>query len=178
MSTEKSVIKAAAIYEVGASVDDKLEAARKEQQQLLGQRAAFSAGHRMVLQLHQAVDAEIVDGKLDLTQAELAKKWVTRASAVLQNMGLKAEASTLTTQGKVEALESVVVDLKRRHHTEMERVNALPPPEQSLASRLEGEHPGPPLKEARAQEPIPESVPEVEAPPPPARIKRKYTKHK
>lgn len=152
MTAEKAAIRATALHEVGVAVDDRLEAAKREQQQLLGQKAAFATGLKLVHQLMAAVDAEIADGKLDLPQGELAKRWVARAGGVLQNLGLRADGLLLTGQGRVEELTALVADLKRRHGAEEARANA---PQEAPEARQVGQHPGPTLKEERAVEPDP-----------------------
>lgn len=152
MGAEKAAIKAATIHEVGAAVDDRLEAARREQQQLLGQKMAFASGVRMVQQLHSNVDAEVTAGRMDLPQAAVAKLWVSRSMEVLRSLGLKADAMSMQHQGKVEALEGVVADLGRRYGVEKTRAEAPDTPPEGATSRQEGEHPGPGPKAVRMAE--------------------------
>lgn len=175
MTAEKAEIRATALHEVGVALDDRLEATKREQQQLAGQKAAFGLGAKLVQQLMPAVDAEVADGKLDLVQAELAKRWIARAGGVLQNLALRADSALLTGQGRVEALTAAVEDLRRRHEAEAGKAAR---PQEAPGARQEGQHPGPALKEARTAEASPETAqaPQAAVAPAKPRKRKKVTR--
>lgn len=168
MTTEKSELRAAVFHDVGTALDDRLEKALEELHQLRGAAEGIRTGAVAVTKLHGNVDAEVNEGHLDLAQAELAKKWVTRAAGVLSNLALGADGRVLAKQGAIDALRAAVGMVKTKYDQEVALAHPVAPQPGSPDDR----HPGPPLRVVRlaeeAAERAAQAAPQDAVPSPPA----------
>lgn len=113
MSVEKAELRAAAIHDAGARVDDLLEASRVAMFRAEGSASALQQSVEIVRQLHAHVDREIEAGTLDLERAAVAKQWVTNAVVILEQLSRNAAASCSTQRGHSAGIEAAVDLLKR-----------------------------------------------------------------
>lgn len=98
--------------EVGARVEDALEAAQREFHNLESRKVAFHEGARAVEALMASVDKDIDEGKMELPVAEAVKRYLTRGVNALQNMSQQAQNFTIAQAGKVQGLQQTVSLLK------------------------------------------------------------------
>lgn len=155
----KHEVKVLTYHELGMKLDDQLDAAKAEQSSFEGSKKAFALGRAKVEELTAHIDKDVRDGTLDLEQSTLAKRWVLRAVAVLQNLGIQAEVQGYQAQGKVMALTQAVNHTKVLHDQEKSLLDAAIAAESQSsvetvdsgrpAVRAMGEHPGNPLADRR-----------------------------
>lgn len=185
MSKLKSEVKAATLHEVGMKLDDVLEAAERELHTLEGGKQALHMGQKKVEQHLANVDRDVQEGKLDLEQATLIKRWVTQCVHILENLALQAEVQMYQAQGKVVGAKHVVAVAKSLYDREKAHLDALSQAEvrtEALVAlepaegrqRVVGTHPGDPLAARRAEAAVAkaaEAVKPAEAVAPPAEVK-------
>jgi len=152
MTVEKSQLRAAAFLETGNLLDDRLESAAAAVHIARGEKSGIVLAGRAVEGLVKAVDGEVEAGHLDLTQADLAKKWLVRVGGALQNLALGADARIAQAMGAEAALRGAVALVKARFDAEEAKGR-------SLAEDPAGGHPGPTVKQLRQQD-IPQPDPE------------------
>jgi hypothetical protein len=172
MKKIKHEVKVLTYHEMGVKLDDQLEAAKLEYSSLDGSKKAFAFGKSKVEELTAHIDKDTRDGTLDVEQSTLAKRWVLRAVAVLQNLGVQSEVQSYQAQGKIIALEKSVGIVKTLHDNEKALLDSVVALEKAVAdgtvevedlrrpvARSVGDHPGDPLADRREET---ASVPEVE----------------
>lgn len=118
-------LRAAVMSEVGGRLDDSREVAVGENKQFEGAVAALAHTERQVEALCKDVDREIDDGRLDLEQAALAKKWIARAAGVVFSNRTMADNRRLMAAGKVAALDVELKVLKQRVEAERARMSMV-----------------------------------------------------
>jgi len=176
----KHEIKALTYHEVGVKLDDQLEIAEREQSELAGARTAFTAAKTAVEGLTANIDKDIKEGTLSMEEGDLAKRWVLRGAAILQNLGIQAEVQKYQAQGKVIALRQVVKVAKSLYDSEKQSLDEAVKLEEGTAEEIDprrpdaralGQHPGNPLANRRDEASEAPETSEDEAPlsePPPA----------
>lgn len=152
-----SEIKMLMAQDIGCKMDDMLEGAKKEVATYDGSKQALGYAHSKVSEHLKYIDKDVEEGKLDLEQAALVKKYFMQALGILQNLCTAADVQRITAQGKVAAFEASVKTMKTAHDIEKARLEASKAPvpegaEDMLAaarSRPDGVHPGDPLAARR-----------------------------
>lgn len=151
MSAEKADQRGAAAAEIGAKLDDFLEAAVKEGCRYEGAQQALARGAEAVDGLLAHVDRDVTEEKLELPVAQAIKNYLVKASGVLRNLAADAEIRKYRHQGKIEALEAAVGVAKVFYDAERARAVAIRSGAANGVSRVVGVHPGDPLAERRAE---------------------------
>jgi hypothetical protein len=118
----KSEVKIAAAQDIGVRLDDLLEQARTEVAQMNGAQTGMNEGARAVAKLLTAVDSDIDNGVMDLQQAQMAKLYVNRAIAVLENLARHMGNLVLAANGKVTAFDKAVASVKTYQDAEQVRL--------------------------------------------------------
>jgi hypothetical protein len=178
MSIEKSEIKVVAAHEIGCRLDDALEASTKDLYRLEGAVTAFKQAAQAVEGLAKHIDKEMDEGKFDLEQAKIIKRYVERAHQMMTNLGIQSDANRVAQTGKVSGMQQAVQLAKQFRDAEESKAQTLRVAYEKLQSgedpgrRSMGLHPGMTIKEQRlaeqvsqapAQEPVsqaPEAAPE------------------
>lgn len=173
MSELKLEIRRQTAQDIGARVDDRLEAMKLEQARAQGAHEMALQLQRQVEALHAHVDKEIdADQYPDLKFASIIKQWVTRASAVCGSGAQSAANSVLVAKGKVQAVEDVLKIIASLHQDAAKRLALLqqatsdeegpppPPPWPGVPSpqRVDGERPRESIRTRREREEAAEST--------------------
>lgn len=170
MSLMKSEIKASTTFDIGERIDEKLEAARGMVHYATGGAAGLRQGSKLLEGLFEHVKKDIEAGLLDKTEGEPLKvaehvnRYIKRCMGVLENLATAADINVVRNQGKVEALEVVVKELKRNYDDETQRAAAQRASEGSadvlpIRGRADGVHPGMSLADRRKAEEAGENAP-------------------
>jgi hypothetical protein len=150
-------------HDIGSTLEDGKDAAEKELTRLLGIPPVLDQAAKLVEDLCQGVNKDIDDGNVPggdpLEVGAYAKKYIFLAKAVLTSASDRAEKATLRAQGRLEAMETVVKNIKKMHdeekrklQAELARLEALGKDDGKVVGirdRAPGQHPGPSLKEQR-----------------------------
>lgn len=120
MTVEKSELRAAALYEVGVRIDDFFEASQTAASNAEGAATALQQAAEVVKQLHEHVDRELAAGTIaDLSQAEVAKLWVTRSVLVLEQLAANASLQKTMQKGFSQGVQRTVLFVKHAHEQEL-----------------------------------------------------------
>lgn len=176
MSKLKHEIKAAALHEMGMKLEDVLDAAKMELAKFRGVQEANKELMQKVEDLCTHVDNDLKAGVFDIATAGHVKKYILRAVEVVRNLGIQAEISAYTAQGRIQGTQKTIALTKAMFDAERASIVAMEKVEKAIADgedlrpheRVSGVHPGNPLADrVRKSDPTP-SV-EVAAPmePPP-----------
>lgn len=122
----KGELKAAVVYEIGCKVDDMLEGATLDVARNEGAKNALMMATKKVSNLAVEVDRELDGGDFDklgdpMEVAKLVKKYVTRAVAILESGAAGAENHRLISQGRAQAFELMVANMKKIRDGELEK---------------------------------------------------------
>lgn len=158
---EPHEIRAGFAHELGCKLDDMLEAAKLEVARGEGSRTALQMAAKKVSELALAVNKDLDEGKLDNLEGSLAiagviKDYLTRAVTALESGVVAAESHRLQVQGRVQAFEMIVGNVKKIHDLEQGQANLRKvvgdtAPVEGQA-RTTGIAPGLPLRERRRLE--------------------------
>jgi len=125
MRIEKAETKIAVASELGAKIEDILEAAKKEVSRWEGSVSAFSQASKACEALGEHVDRDVTDGVYDLEVAKVVKRYVDRAAQLTKNLMAQAENNRISTVGKVAALDTTVQVVAKYRDEEVGRVSAF-----------------------------------------------------
>lgn len=164
MSLEKSEVRIGVANEIGCAMDDALEAARGQVKYCEGGNAFLLLAQKKVQALAKLVDDDL-DGKgegliKDIETADLVKKFVTRAVAIIGSEAAGAGNAKLVATGHVQALEAAVKNLKKKVEAETAKVAQARKNEETVlkggafsnAPRATGQAPKPGIKARRQAE--------------------------
>lgn len=125
---DKGQFKAAVIAGVGQKVDDMLEAAKLDTAKQGGFADALLGVSEKIKALATVADEESKEGKFDdlepLQILALVKQYIIRCDTVIESAAAQAATAKLTCQGRVQALELVVKNLKKEHDFELAKSEA------------------------------------------------------
>lgn len=125
MNPEKAELKILVANDIGATIEDSLEAAGREMQRQEGAVTAFAQAAKACEMLCEVVNKDLDEGKItSMELAEAAKLWLTRAANAQRNLGRQAENLVMAASGKVAALESAVAIIAKYRHAEQLKVAA------------------------------------------------------
>jgi hypothetical protein len=117
MSVEKSELRASAVHDLGARLDDGLEKVLAEKHEAVGAAAAHNAAVDDITVLKLKVKDEIEAGKLDLDQAKLVLDGLERAAVACRNLRTQASARMLKADGAVVGMK-VAIEMASQAHTQ------------------------------------------------------------
>jgi len=155
---EKGEIKAATVHEIGVRFEDMLEAGRQEVSKNEGAKLALLMAIRQVNELAAHVDKDLDAGAFnDVTEpmavATLVKKWLTRTCAVLETGSVSAENHRLIAQGRVQAFQQMIDNMKKLHDMELGKLEAKKATEKTgRRGRATGTRPQASVKQRRLAE--------------------------
>ena len=177
MSIDKAEVKILTANEIGASIEDMLEEAQKNEHMYAGAKTALGDAYKNIGALTDVFKNEVEEGTIKLEELRepeqiegLVRKFVSRAMNVVETMRLQAQNAQIGSAGMVAAFTKAMGVPKRVMDVERGKMEAVKaaieaqlrgePLEQDLevgrpAARAPGMHPGDPLATRR----IPESKP-------------------
>lgn len=174
MSVLKQQIRVAVTNDIGADLDDQLEAAKVEVQQQEGAKAAYATAEKLIGQLLPHLQQDLNDGKLSLETATVVSKWLQRAMGVCTTLHAQATNAVIAKSGAAVQTERLVGLVKKRFDAERAKLIELEKAASEQASAAdEGEARGRPapmsIKERRLAE---AAAAEAQEPPPKKRAPR------
>jgi hypothetical protein len=172
MNLEKAELKIMVVTDIGASMDDSLEAAKKDMHRQEGAVTSFGQAAKACELLCEQVNKDLDEGKISLEQAELVKLWLARAANAQRNLGRGAENLGMSASGKVSALEGAVALIDRYRRAEQLKIaeaRAINPVSPETVE-LPGTRPGLSIKERRLLEEKAEAEAAAQAEPAPSLI--------
>jgi hypothetical protein len=119
MSVEKSELRASAVHDLGARLDDGLEAVVAERHEAAGAAAAHNAAVDDITVLKLKIKAEIDEGKFDLEQAKLVIEGLDRAAVACKNLRTQASARMLKADGAVMGMRAAIEMTSQAHTQEL-----------------------------------------------------------
>jgi len=154
---------------IGEQLDRQLEQAGHKAQQMFGGASAFNIGAKKVGALGEHVDQDLKEGKLqvgtELEVSSLIKKYIIRASDLLQNLAEKSKSEELVAHGREAAVRESMEVVKRHCVSAKARAQQLVasaegkaehpdkvPDERTEGPREAGDHPGPSTLRERREE--------------------------
>lgn len=168
MGLDKSEIKRAVINELGASIEDALEQAKRNVYLSQGANIGLIQTIKNVEKLYHHVDRDVDEGKYNscdgpLVVAKLVKGYIQRAVAVLESGAISYEQRRLMAEGAVKAYEQNVAMTKKLYDIESQKIEMIREVEseelQGSSSsngrsgrRVTGIRPGATVKQRRMQE--------------------------
>jgi hypothetical protein len=180
---DKSQFKAAVIGQIGVKTEEMLEAAKLDEARNAGSHIALFGAVKKINELAANVDKDVEEGLFNdlgepLQIAAAIKKYITRASGAVESLAVSAATAQTICQGRIQAMELMVKNLKREHDAEMGKFEARQLAEAGEAEPVEpgdrprgrtsGVHPGPTAKAKRAEPPpVVPAIPAVKRKPKP-----------
>lgn len=137
MNSEKAELKILIATDIGASIEDLCEAAKKDMYRQEGAVLSFGAAAKAAEGLCAAVNADLDEDKISMEQAELIKLWLTRAANAARNLGRGAENLGNVACGKIAALEGAMKlteDYRRVEQLKLAAARVSPAPPANTAS--------------------------------------------
>lgn len=148
----KAALRASAINDLGNRFDDALENCMQQASMARGGASALIEGVRVIGLLHQHLDKDIDEEKLDLEQAKVVKSWLIKASTALENLSKQYENRILLAEGQVRAWKETVSLTKKAYELELSKMPKDIEEMQAQAdvtNAPEGRKPKPPIKARR-----------------------------
>lgn len=124
-SSSKSDVRAAALHDAGATVEDMKEQAEREIERVRGEVSAFTVAARAVNDLAAVVDKMTDGGEMSDEDRAIARRWIARAVGVVDNLRQRSEVASFIAQGKAQALTGAVSTLGKMHATADAAASAL-----------------------------------------------------
>jgi hypothetical protein len=125
VNLDKADVKIAVACDLGARVEDSLEAAKAEVIRQEGSTSAFIQGTKACEALATHVDKDIDEGKFDLECAAHVKRYVERCANAMRNLGAHAEQGRIHALGKVAAYETTVKVVAKYRDEEQQKAMAV-----------------------------------------------------
>lgn len=148
----KAALRATAISELGNRFDDALEGSVQQASMARGGVGALMEGVRIMGLLHQHLDKDIEEDKLDLEQAKVVKSWLNKASTALENLSKQYENKILLAEGQVRAWKETINITKKAYELELSKmpkdIEQLVP-QSEVTNPVEGRKPKPSIKARR-----------------------------
>jgi len=154
VNVEKAELKILVATDIGASIEDSFEAAKKEMCRQEGAVGAFVQAAKACEQLCEHVDKDVEEGKIEsLEVAVVVKRWITRTADIQRNLQRRAENLGMAAAGKVSALEQTVALVSKYRQIEEVKLQAarLISPDDPSAAEVT-RRPGLSIKERRLAE--------------------------
>ena len=125
MNIEKAELKINIANDIGASVEDSFESAKKEMYRQEGALSSFGQAAKACEMLVEVVNKDLAEGKIEsLEHANEIKLWLTRAANAQRNLARQAENLGMAASGKVAALEQTVAMIAKYRHAEELKIAA------------------------------------------------------
>jgi hypothetical protein len=114
-----------AAREIGCRIDDALEAAEREALLMEGANSGVLLAQKKVEALYAEVDSDLDKETYGLDTAKVAKRYITRAAAVLGTVAAQYANRRLIAQGKVEMGGTAVRVVKKLFDEEVARARTV-----------------------------------------------------
>jgi len=172
MSIDKAEVKILTANEIGASLEDMLEEAQKNEHMYAGAKEALGHAYKNIGQLTEVLKNEIEEGTIKLGELRepeqiegLVRKFIARAMNVVESMQLHAQSSQIGAAGMVAAFTKAMGVPKKVMDVERGKLEAI---RAAIQAELDGKggedvdltrprarptgvHPGNPLAERREE---------------------------
>lgn len=125
MGIDKSEIKMGTAHDIGALVDDMLEAANRDVFRSDGALTALSIAAKGLESIFVHVNKDVDDGKYDLEVAKTVKTYIQRCLGSVTSLLTNAEIQKIRSQGKIEAFQAAVKATKLVYDQEKAKRDAL-----------------------------------------------------
>lgn len=170
MNVDKAELKIAIATDIGATIEDSLEAAKKEMQQYDGAIMAFAKAAKACELLASHVDKDLDEGKYGLETAEIVKRYIERSAQVNRTLCKEAENLSISASGKISAFENAVATINKYREAERLKVISARVMEPSPGMPIAEDRPGLSIKQRRLLEEaetelVAETAPTEPAPP-------------
>jgi hypothetical protein len=139
------------MFEVGAKLDDMLEAAKHELYRAEGAMGSTEKAMQRVAQLSTTVDKDLDDGAFELETATAIKRYLAKAHAAMVDLSKESQNRRMMAQGMVLGMEKSVQAAKGLHDRELSKAGGDEDPG-SGEPRRTGGHPKMSIKERRRAE--------------------------
>lgn len=146
---DKTELRAAGMHEVGAKLDDMLEAAKQEEHRAEGAIGAAEKSMQRVLMLSTAVDNDLDEGGLALEVATATKKYLAKAHAAVADLHKESQNRRMMARGMVMGMLKSVQVTKALHDQEQAKANGSG---RASSDEEEPRRPGLSLKQQRQAE--------------------------
>ena len=172
MSIEKAELKILIATDIGASIEDSLEAAKKDMYRQEGAVTSFGQAAKACEMLCEVVNKDLDEGRVaSMELAEAIKLWLTRAANAQRNLARNAENGGMSAGGKVAALEGAIALIAKYRQVEQLKIAqarvAVPEAPQSGETGVHAARfPSMSIKERRLAEERLEQVPKPASNPP------------
>lgn len=125
----KSQIKMGTIQEMGAAMDDVLEAAEKDIRRAEGAKKWLQDAVRGVRSIIEKVESDFEEGKIgegwnQLQILEYTKKTLAMVSQSMQDLALNAESVRLNAEGRADSARRCVTIAKKKYDDEKRKLQA------------------------------------------------------
>jgi len=169
VSVEKAQIKMSTAHEIGARLDDVLEATERDALRIEGGVEWIARAVVLAATAQKRVEVDVDSGKMDLETAKLVKDAIGRLGADLSKLGAQAGAELHGTRGKAAGLNAAVAVAKQAFEVEKAKAEAITRAEAAEAAdelakaagalpdpaaeprRVTGRRPGPSMKAKRGK---------------------------
>lgn len=183
MNPDKVEVKIGVLAYVASRVDEMAAESRRRVDQCLGAKAGYERSRTAVEALFAHVEKDIDAGSFPeqmagLDAAKRVKLYIQRAVEVCASLSARADVEIIAARGRVEGMEAIQKDVQKQADEEREKVRAFLEhvergdvvlvageyQQVNGGARVPGVHPGPSLKQQRAETPAlsDESPPSVE----------------
>lgn len=150
MSIEKAEVKALFANNLGADIEDAMEAAKAEGYRNQGAAGALAQAAQAIGALGTHIEEALAKGELEpqkfdtgLAVATLVKRWIARCSGVCVNLADRAEVARQQRVGEVAGLQRAMAVVQKARDAEHEKAAGLRASEDSPSNgRPTGAHPG------------------------------------
>ena len=125
MNVDKAELKIAVATDIGASIEDTFEAAKKDMYRQEGAINAYSQAAKACELLCEHVNKDLEEGKIEsLETADLVKHWLTRAANAQRTLVRNAENLGMAASGRVAGLEQTVELVRKYRDAEKLKIAA------------------------------------------------------
>jgi len=160
MSLVKSEVKIETVNDIGNRLDDMKEASEKDLYRLEGAVKAFQSMGQSIDGLFKIVDQEMDEGKFDLQQAEIIKRYIKRAHQFALNLAMQAENNRFIQLGKIQAVDAAVQIAKKMREEEMAKIATLAAAIEANKAKAQNGQAVAPIDPAEAARPKPMTLKE------------------
>ena len=122
----KSDIKIGVYRDLGRTFTNFVTTAQNRVQQIQGAKQELAKAAANIHAMTKVAEQELDEGKIkDLEQLEIAKRFIARAAASLENHGQHLDVQLFGMAGKVQAYKDVANLVEKSHESELERLRGI-----------------------------------------------------
>lgn len=121
----KHEVKAGAYSTVGQKVEVLIAEAKAESSRYQGASEALVSAKKGVESVLSVVDQDAKEGTISIEESAKVKRWLVRAVGSVENLQIQSEAAKFQANGKIQALEKVLTDVKKLYVLEQAQLKGL-----------------------------------------------------